>query len=178
MDLALSAARAILFILPSYFANSVPVVLGGGAPIDRGMRLPDRQRLFGEGKTIRGFLSGVLAAILVGAAEGALLPGTSLDIYSGIPSAYILAGFLLGAGTMVGDLAGSFLKRRWGMERGKPSLAMDQLMFFVFALAFAYPLAPHVLTIETVLFLAALTYFVHVAANVLAHRLGLKSVPW
>lgn len=178
MDLLLWAARTVLFILPSYFANSVPVVLGGGAPLDGGKRLSDGERALGDGKTVRGFFSGIFAAVLVGSLEGMLLPGTQFDLFSGSAQTYAFSGFLLGAGTMAGDLAGSFIKRRWGMARGRPSVIMDQLMFFIFALLFAYPLAPHILTMESVLFLAVLTYLVHVAANVLAHRLGLKSVPW
>ena len=55
---------------------------------------------------------------------------------------------------------------------------MDQLMFLMFAFVFSYPLAGGILTIEGIIFLAALTYVVHIGANVLAHRLGLKKVPW
>ena len=55
---------------------------------------------------------------------------------------------------------------------------MDQLLFLALALLFAYPLASGLLTLEAVVFLAVLTYFVHVGANVVANRLGLKKVPW
>lgn len=178
MDFAVFAFRLILYILPSYFANSVPVVLGGGAPIDSGRKLGDGQRLFGDGKTVRGFFAGVAAAVLVGAVEGMLLSGTQWDIYGTGIAAYILAGLLLGIGTMTGDLVGSFIKRRQGISRGKPSLILDQLMFLAFALLLSYPLAAHLFSLEAVLFLGVLTYFVHVGANILANRLGLKKVPW
>ena len=168
----------MLYILPSYFANSVPVLLGGGAPIDGGRKMGDGQRLFGDGKTVRGFFSGAAAGTLVGALEAIALSGSQYDIYGGSAAAYVLAGFLLGLGTMTGDLFGSFIKRRQKIAQGKPSLAMDQLMFLLFALAFSYPVASGLLSLEAVLFLAVLTYFVHVVANVLAHRLGLKKVPW
>ena len=172
------AIRSILYILPSYFANSIPVVLGGGAPLDGKKKMKDGQRVFGDGKTIRGFFAGIFAGMLVGAIEGLLLSGTGYDIYGSGPQAYVLAGFLLGAGTMVGDLAGSFIKRRSRVPQGKPSVLMDQLMFLAFAFLFSYPLAQHLLSLEAVLFLAVLTYFVHIAANVIAHRWGLKKVPW
>ena len=178
MDFLLLAARSILYILPSYFANSIPVVLGGGAPLDGKKKMMDGQRIFGDGKTTRGFFAGIFAGILVGAIEGAILPGTQFDIYSGGPTTYVLAGFLLGAGTMVGDLAGSFIKRRSRVPQGKPSVLMDQLMFLFFAFLFSYPLASSLLTLESVVFLAILTYFVHIGANVLANRWGLKKVPW
>ncbi len=178
MEFLSFAFRLILYILPSYFANSVPVLLGGGAPVDGGRKLHDSQRIFGDGKTARGLLAGVAAGTLVGALEGLLLSGTIWDIYgTGVPT-YVLAGFLLSLGTMIGDLLGSFIKRRQKIARGKPSLITDQLMFLFVALLFSYPLAPHLLTAEAIIFLAVLTYFVHVVANVLAHRLGLKKVPW
>jgi CDP-2,3-bis-(O-geranylgeranyl)-sn-glycerol synthase len=170
--------RLILYILPSYFANSVPVLLGGGEPIDMGRKLSDGQRLFGDGKTIRGFFAGVAAGTLIGALECIALAGGSYDLYGGSAATYVLAGFLLGLGTMLGDLAGSFIKRRQKIDRGKPSLALDQLAFLLFAFLLSWPLASRFLTIEGIVFLAVLTYIVHVVANVLAHRLGLKKVPW
>ncbi|MFA6214338.1 MAG: CDP-2,3-bis-(O-geranylgeranyl)-sn-glycerol synthase [Candidatus Micrarchaeia archaeon] len=208
MDAAVWAMELVLFILPAYFANSIPVLLGGGAPIDGGRKWKDGQRLFGDGKTVRGFFAGVAAGVFVGALEGMLLPGTAWDIYGsalaggnaaggalagsgalagiaaggaaglGIGATYVLAGLLLGCGAMAGDLLGSFIKRRQGLSRGKPSLAMDQLLFLALALVFAFPLARGLLTPEAALFLAVLTYFVHVGANVVANRLGLKKVPW
>jgi CDP-2,3-bis-(O-geranylgeranyl)-sn-glycerol synthase len=180
MDIAAWIIRLILFILPAYFANSVPVVLGGGAVIDSGRKWGDGNRIFGDGKTVRGFFSGVLAGVAVGALQGLLLAGTEWDLYPGATGAvaYVLAGLLLGGGAMIGDLAGSFVKRRQGTPRGKPSILLDQLTFLALALLFAYPIAAHLLTLEAVAFLFVLTYFVHVGANIAANRLGLKKVPW
>ena len=178
MDAAVWVLELVLFILPAYFANSVPVVLGGGAPIDGWKKWGDGRRLFGDGKTVRGFFAGVAAAAAVGALEGMLLPGTAWEIYPAGARMYVLAGFLLGCGAMAGDLLGSFIKRRQGLARGKPSLAMDQLLFLALALLAAYPIAGGLLTTGAVLFLSVLTYFVHVGANVVANRLGLKKVPW
>jgi CDP-2,3-bis-(O-geranylgeranyl)-sn-glycerol synthase len=178
MDPVQVAVRSILFILPSYFANSIPVVLGGGKPLDFSRKFSDGQRILGDGKTLRGFFAGIFAGILVGAIEGIVLAGSEWNIYSGGLQTYLLAGFLLGLGTMVGDLVGSFIKRRQKIAQGKPSIIMDQLMFLLFAFIFAYPFASQLLSLESVLFLAVLTYFVHVGANILANRLGLKKVPW
>jgi len=178
MDALLTAMHLVIYILPSYFANSVPVVLGGGTPVDLGKKMGDGNRIFGDGKTIRGFFAGIAAALLVGSLQAILLPGTSWDIYNGNSASYVFAGLLLGVGTMAGDLVGSFIKRRQGTERGKPSLLLDQLTFFLFALLLSYPVSRHLLSLEAVAFLAVLTYVAHVAANVIAHRLRLKSVPW
>jgi len=189
MDAAVWVIELVLLILPAYFANSVPVLLGGGAPIDNGKKWRDGQRLFGDGKTVRGFFVGVAAAVAVGALEGIFLAGGAYDIYGGAGSLagsswaggaaiYVLAGFLLGLGTMAGDLLGSFIKRRQGIARGKQSVILDQLMFLAVALILAYPIAAPVLSPAAVIFLFVLTYFVHAGANVVANRLGLKKVPW
>lgn len=184
MDAVAWVVQLVLFILPAYFANSIPVLLGGGAAIDGGRKMKDGSRVFGAGKTVRGFFAGVLAGAAIGALEGLLLPGTAWDIHAGgalgmgSAATYALAGFLLGLGAMLGDLLGSFIKRRQGIAQGRPSLVMDQLLFLAVALAFSYPLAAGMLTLEAVAFLFVLTYFVHVGANVLANRLGLKKVPW
>ncbi|MEM4348727.1 MAG: CDP-2,3-bis-(O-geranylgeranyl)-sn-glycerol synthase [Candidatus Anstonellaceae archaeon] len=170
--------KTILFILPSYFANSVPVLLGGGEPIDGKRKLADKKRIFGDGKTIRGFLSGVLLAIVIGGVQGLLLSNTAYDLYFSEFSHYVLAGFLLGLGTMTGDLVGSFIKRRQGIPQGKPSFLLDQLSFLLFAILFSYPFASHLISLQSFILLLFLTYFVHVLANILAHKIGLKKVPW
>ncbi|MEM4554448.1 MAG: CDP-2,3-bis-(O-geranylgeranyl)-sn-glycerol synthase [Candidatus Anstonellaceae archaeon] len=170
--------KTILFILPSYFANSVPVLLGGKDPIDAKRKLSDKKRVFGDGKTIRGFLSGVLFAIVIGAVQWLLLSNTSFDLYNSKLSDYVLAGFLLGLGTMTGDLVGSFIKRRQGIPQGKPSFLLDQLSFLLFALLFSYPVASHLISLQSLALLMFLTYFVHVSANIFAHKIGLKKVPW
>ena len=38
---------AIWFILPAYFANAAPVVLGGGPPLDMGKKFLDGRRILG-----------------------------------------------------------------------------------------------------------------------------------
>ena len=158
--------QLILFILPAYFANAVPVVLGGGTPVDFGKKFFDGKRVFGKGKTLRGFVAGVAVGSLVGLAESYLLSWPDM--------AYI--GFLLSVGTMCGDLLGSFLKRRMGMPQGHPSFLIDQMPFFILALAFASPF--YLPTLDGIIILAVLTYFMHVTANFLANRAGLKKVPW
>jgi len=151
--------QLLLFILPAYFANSAPVLFGGGAPMDFKAKAWDGRRVFGDGKTWRGFLAGIIAGTIVGA----------------LLNAYLL-GVLLSLGTMLGDLFGSFLKRRLGLERGHPGFAIDQLPFLLFALAFASPI--YLPSWEGILVLIILTYVLHVSTNFLANRLGLKKVPW
>lgn len=164
--------RIIVFLIPPYSANAAPVVLGGGTPIDLGKTLWDGRRILGDGKTIRGLLAGLTVGFLVGFLEGYLL-GDPL---------YIQLGVLSSCGAMFGDIFGSFIKRRLNIERGKPSLVMDQLLFIVFAILFSYPLLDEhmqdILAVESIVFILVFTYFMHRLMNIVANKLGLKKVPW
>jgi CDP-2,3-bis-(O-geranylgeranyl)-sn-glycerol synthase len=48
----------ICFIMPGYAANAGMLIWGGGAPMDGGRVAKDGRRIFGPGKTWRGFLLG------------------------------------------------------------------------------------------------------------------------
>jgi len=61
----------IVFIMPGYIADAMMVIVGGGAPLDGGKNAKDGRRLFGSGKTKRGFFLGpffgaVIALIIHG----------------------------------------------------------------------------------------------------------------
>lgn len=154
------------YILPSYFANSspvlaskIPIISRLNFPLDLKKDFTDKRRILGDGKTFFGFLTGVVVGTLVG-----LLQGNPLT------------GFLLSLGTMVGDSVGSFIKRRLGIARGVNSPLIDDLSFLVFALAFAWPVSP--LDPLSMVELIILTPVIHRFANILAHLLKLKEVPW
>ena len=51
---------ALWAMLPAYVPNSAAAVFGGGTPIDFGKTCGDGRRIFGDGKTHRGFFGGVL----------------------------------------------------------------------------------------------------------------------
>ena len=157
--------KLIIFILPAYIANAAPVILGGGPPIDLGFYWLDKKRIYGDGKTIKGFLGGFFSGFVVGVIESLFLG-----------EIYLYTGFLLSFGTMFGDLMGSFIKRRMGVPRGQPMFILDQLFFLVIALLFALPIFP--LSIIEILVLFLLTAVLHIFFNMVANRLGLKRVPW
>jgi len=169
--------QILLFILPAYIANSTPVVFGGGLPVDFKIKFADGERIFGDGKTWRGFLAGLCFGSLTGLLEAQLC--NSAVIPSPLCINFTVLGFALSLGTMLGDLAGSFVKRRMGIKRGQPSLILDQLSFLLFALLFSIPYAPQgLLAVDSIAFLVVLTYLLHVLTNIIANRLGLKKVPW
>ena len=172
--------QLIIFILPAYFANSIPVLLGGGTALDYGNKFIDGKPWFGKGKTIRGFIAGVTIATLIGCLQALVLSGTT---FSYLPSwsDYVFCAFLLGVGTMFGDLIGSFIKRRLGFEQGSSLFFFDELTFLLFAISLTWAFVPLVRFLITPLnlgILLILTYVIHKIANIVANKLGWKKVPW
>ncbi|MFH1780246.1 MAG: CDP-2,3-bis-(O-geranylgeranyl)-sn-glycerol synthase [Candidatus Micrarchaeota archaeon] len=169
----------LLFVLPAYLANAVPLLFGGGQTIDLNKNFVDGRPWFGKSKTIRGFISGVLAGVLTGLILSFLLP--DLFIIGLSFSEKIIVSFLLGLGAMLGDLLGSFLKRRLGVTPGESIFLLDQLLFIVVALLLSslfYTGLWDFIDSRSVLFLLVLTYIVHLSANIFAHKIKLKKVPW
>lgn len=151
--------QALWFILPAYFANGIPVLIGkffkGKWPIDLGKKMKDGQPIFGPGKTWPGFL------IAVGV-------GTLIGLLQSRP----FAGFLLAFGALSGDLVKSFFKRRLNMARGKSWPIADQLDFVIGALLFVSIV--EMPSVQTIIIVLILTPLVHLATNVAAYALKLK----
>ncbi|MFH1393963.1 MAG: CDP-2,3-bis-(O-geranylgeranyl)-sn-glycerol synthase [Candidatus Micrarchaeota archaeon] len=167
-------ADLLVFLIPIYVANAIPVVLGGGAPLDLSTKFVDGRRVLGESKTIRGFIAGV--------AGGTTIAGI-ISMFYLLPffpdaSTQFMAGFAMSLGTMLGDAFGSFMKRRAGMEPGKPFI-LDTMLFVVFALILAYPFVTGTLyDPANIAFILLLTVILHPLTNFLANQTGLKKVPW
>ena len=169
-------AGALLFIFPAYVANAVPVIFTGGGPLDRGAKFLDNKPLFGETKTVFGTLSGITFGALVAMAY----PFLGIALFDR-PQTYAMVGLGLAVGAMLGDLLGSFAKRRLGFSEGSSVPFLDQLTFFYVALILAVLAAPEsvaYLSMENMLFLTVLTFFMHLATNKLANVISLKKVPW
>ena len=150
---------SFLWIFPAYVANAAPVVLKGKMPLDFGKKLRDGNRLFGPGKTIEGFVGGFIAGSIIGYLIG------RWEI-----------GILLALGTVLGDLAGSFIKRRMGIERGQQTWLLDQYDFLIGALLVASLLA--LPEIDVLMVILILTPTLHLLTNYVAYKLKLKEVPW
>ena len=135
MNLIISA---LWFLLPAYFANMAPVfanalLKNNGKPIDFG------KNIFGNHKTYRGLISGILFAILVIYIQRYLaninfFNEISILDYSKIN--LLLYGFLLGFGTMFGDLIKSFFKRRLSIKPGSIFIPFDQIDYVIGAYLF------------------------------------------
>jgi len=87
-------------------------------------------------------------------------------------------------GAALGDLAGSFLKRRVNIKSGEPFWIIDQLDFAVGALIFAFipaiffPGLYLIPDLNIVIFLLILTPSVSLISNTIAYLIKLKDVPW
>ena len=197
-----------IFVLPLWFGNAAPTILGGGAPIDGGRYWRDGRRILGDGKSIRGFWMGTLVGGIVGGFIGWLsllipLPialnsdlvlriiyqdflesGIIIDLLSIIDireflSNSIILGFftggLLAFGGLIGDLIGSFIKRRSGIERGHSFIFLDQLGFLVLGMVFVYPLIPW--PIDYFLVQVPITFILHIVANLFGYFTGIQEDP-
>jgi len=158
-------AEALIYIFPAYSANAVPVVFGGGQPLDFGKTFKDNRPIFGSHKTIRGFFAGLIIGTLVGVGE-------SFVFHYYNP----LLGFTLSLGALVGDLTGSFVKRRLGFAPGSFLPIIDEINFVLFALLFSLPVAPP--TLILVLIILAVTIPIHLLTNFLAYLVHVKKRPW
>ncbi len=163
----------IAFVLPAYFANAAPVVARGKTVVDLGRNFVDGRRVFGDGKTYKGLAAGIIVGTFVGVLlalyANFYLPGLDFQ-------AKVQVAFLLSIGTMAGDLAGSFIKRRIGIPNGSQHEFFDQLLFLGGALLLASPY--YLPQLPEIGLLVAATYLLHKLFNIIAHSLKLKKVPW
>jgi len=157
-------AEALKFIFPAYCANAIPVLAGGGTPIDFGKTFSDGRPIFGKNKTFRGFFAGLLVGSAVGILESILF------------NYHMSFGFLLSLGALFGDLAGAFIKRRLNIAPGELLPIVDQIDFILGAFLFALPL--QILYLELIVVALVLTPPIHLLTNFGAYKFGLKSNPW
>lgn len=157
--------EALKFAFPAYCANAVPVLAGGGLPIDFEKKFIDGKPIFGKNKTFKGFFSGLAVGTAVGLLESIVFPE--------YPP---LFGFLASLGALIGDLAGAFIKRRFGIAPGERLLVVDQIDFITGAIIFALPLKA--LDLGLALAVLIITIPIHMLTNFAAYKMGLKKNPW
>jgi len=160
-------AQALYFILPAYCANAVPVIFGGGLPIDFGRNFIDGKPLFGAHKTFRGFLSGLIVGTFIGIVQ------SNLPFFQPI---HLLLGFVLSFGALMGDLIHSFVKRRMGLPPGASFPVADQLDFVLGALLFSLFISPPPLLVALIILIV--TPPLHLLTNFVAYRLNVKKEPF
>ncbi len=199
--------------LPGYLANTaamfggkwLPDLLGiEPRPIDGGRRLSDGHRILGDGKTWNGLSGALIGGGLLcmfthwvggdnivenGIFLDPLIWADSGDWFwiGGEWSAAFIVGFSLGLGCMIGDCAGSFIKRRLGKKRegseSSQAPLIDTLPFALCTFAMGLLLFPDALVgnsdlIGSMFALLILTPVIHRLTNVFGYWVGLKEVPY
>lgn len=176
--------KSFYLVLPAYCANMAPVIFAKlgwlkslALPIDSGKKF-GRDFIFGSGKTWRGIVAAVIIGILTVGLQAVLFyfpffKNISLINY---PAIWPIFGFLAGLGAILGDLAKSFFKRRFGFKSGASWPVFDQLDFIAGFFVFTYYLVrPSWAVMATVMIL---TLILHPLTNLVAYWLRIKKVWW
>ncbi len=168
----------LYFFVPAYVANMAPVLAKGhldwmATPMDLGRTFHGR-RVLGDHKTWRGLVAGVLGGVAAFALQRVAYDAGWLRSLALIDYAHesLWLGVLLGAGTIAGDAAKSFVKRQIGIRPGASWFGFDQLDFLVGAYLFAAPTyAPSILPTLAIL---PIVLVGGVLTTAVGFRLGLK----
>jgi CDP-2,3-bis-(O-geranylgeranyl)-sn-glycerol synthase len=170
---------AFWIMLPAYIPNPAAAIFGGGTPIDLGRNFSDGKRIFGDGKTYRGLVIGILAGIIT----GIILIYLNFQFpFAGLPKQTFLSVILLATGALLGDLIKSFFKRRFGKERGTQWPIADQ--YDLVAGAFLLLLIGDpvwlfsTVTLPEFLIILIITPVLHRATNIIGYLFRVKEVPW
>lgn len=175
---------ALYFFLPAYVANMMPAIIARArlfkfldSPIDLGLKL-GKKDIFGRNKTFRGFIVGIIAALLIGLLQYvfvnemsyfATIDYTSLPLVLGV-------SFLLGFGALVGDCVESFIKRRIGKRPSEPWPVADQVDYVLGALLFVLALVqPSLVVVLTIIIFSPIAT---ISVNIFAYLFGIKNVWW
>jgi CDP-2,3-bis-(O-geranylgeranyl)-sn-glycerol synthase len=177
-DWFIELIKGFLFLAPAFFANSVATFTTGLGAIDRGKMFSDGKPILGKNKTIGGLMGAMLGAGVLGMSVVLFFPDVFHDVNprSNTINYIWYLGFLQGFSAMVGDSAGSFVKRRVDLKPGGPFPIMDQVgfvisSFLILAIFFTYPFAWVYLVIPAAL-------VIHFIANMIAFQMGWKDVWW
>jgi len=186
VSLGFALLQSFWFFLPAFVANPSAALFGGGRPID-GMRvLSDGNRLFGDGKTWRGFGGGVFGGAVLGLIQWGVSFAVDPDLSFGPFPAGLVPIVVLPTGALLGDLLGSYLKRRAGKPKGAKTHGLDWYDFYLGAFLLLiltdYPFfLDHFVIGEAIYglaFVTVITPVLHRVVNILGFRLGKKDVPW
>lgn len=176
---AVLIGSAIWLMLPAYLPNNIAAIGGGGTPIDFGKKWTDNKRIFGDGKTIRGFILGVFAGILIGFCQ--IFAENSGMVPWFFPHSMI-AVITLAFGSLLGDMIKSFFKRRKGIERGGEWFLIDQYDFVIGALLLTLLCDPewmiNTMNFSLIITILVITPLLHRTVNIIGYKMGLKKVPW
>lgn len=172
----------VWILAPAFFANGaallsrrVKILKPLAIPVDLEKRWFDGRRVIGNSKTIRGFIFGILAAVLSAVIIFYASEHFAINIFTSLNYS-ILIGAVLGFGALLGDTVKSFFKRRIGLGVGKNLIFFDQIDFLLGALVISLPFDRF--PIRFILVVIAATFTVHIISNIVAFYMRIKRVPW
>jgi len=210
----LNVLTVLMIYGPVYLANTGAMLFGKWLPdkfefvnhkIDGGRNYSDGFRILGDGKSWEGLFGGatfsgllmILAHVIWRGRINSdsrpfidpLFDANSSDWYwiGGEYGAAFTLGFTLGFACMLGDMTGSFFKRRRGLKRegdeSSEAPLLDTMPFALFIFAAAAALFSEEVIMDDglkmpIIAILVLTPIIHRSFNILGYKLGLKSVPY
>ena len=179
-EFAIFLLKCFYFMLPAYFANMAPVMVKKinlfASQIDFNKKINNKP-IFGKNKTFRGFVFGIIFAIIVAHFQFLL---HDIVFFKNIAfinyQNWLLFGFLMGFGALTGDLIKSFFKRRLGLKPATRFIPFDQTDFVVGALIFIMPIFD--LTLKIFIVALLLSFILHITINHIAFYLKVRNEKW
>lgn len=205
LGLAGMSLLVLWIFLPGFLVNTFAMMWGkwlpktgyGPWPIDRGRTAWDGNRLLGDGKTWNGLVggsltSGLLMVLMASAVNTGEACGIFVDplldhdmsISRGLWA--FIVGSLLGFFSLLGDMTGSFFKRRRGLKRegdvSSKAPLLDTLPFAMMVFVLGWLLLPGLHgeadLLAPMLVLLVATPVLHRSFNMLGYAIGWKDVPY
>lgn len=159
-------------------ANKVPLLNRWETALDFGKSYRGK-RIFGDNKTWRGLVMGMIAASVIIAVQKYyfshslwILEHSAFDYR---PTHIWLLGPLFGIGALLGDAVESFIKRQINIRSGDSWYPFDQLDYIVGGLVFAAPIV--VLTPRLAFYVFVAYFGLHLVTSYLGYLLHLKDKP-
>lgn len=158
-----------------YFAvpmitNASPLLIRGKYCIDFNKLFIDKRPIFGQHKTWDGFVIGLYMGFSTTVTIAILLSDVS----------YLLVGLGASLAALVGDLIGSFIKRRIGIPSGSLLPVLDQVDFILMVTLFYCILNIHEFYSKPlyIMYSYLIIIALHVLTNNIAYYLGVKDKRW
>jgi len=198
--------------LPGFLVNTWAMMWGkwfpktgyGPWPIDGGKIHRDGNRVLGDGKTWNGLIGGALTSGLQAMLMVKLVSGNGtgsapfVDLMHGIGpedwfwmggsmATAFFVGSMLGLSSLIGDSAGSYIKRRRGMKRegdvSSKAPLLDTLPFAIATFAFGTIFLQGSAigdpdNLIAMFIIITFTPVLHRIFNIIGYRLGWKDVPY
>lgn len=190
-DILLLFLKSAYLLVPAYCANMAPplakrfhLLESLAKPVDKGKVLKDNKYIFGQNKTYRGFIVGMIGGALGGILQVLLY---NISFFHEISLSGIIYnnalfmvcfGALMGFGAIFGDLAESFIKRRVGVNPGERFIPWDQIDLVIGAYIFTLPILFGLISWQLFLCSILVTFFLHVMTNHAAYYLHIRKEKW